>query len=89
MTKKDLSETIETHIDIFENEHTPFENKRDALEEVIDLCKLYKEEFKIDYKHNFIGNNISFSEPVLGELEKLVEYAYENDIQTVEFRQIK
>lgn len=79
MTKKDLSETIETHIDIFESDQTPFENKRDALEEVIDLCRLYKEEFNIDYKHKFIGNNINFSESVLGELEKLVDYAYENE----------
>lgn len=80
MTKKELSQTIETYIDVFEGEGTPFENKRDALGEVIDLCRLYKKEFKVDYKHKFIGNNISFSEPLLGELGKLVEYAHENEI---------
>lgn len=80
MTKKELSEIIETHIDIFESSDTPFENKRIALEEVIGLCKLYKEVFNIDYKHMFIGNNINFSEPLLEELENLVEHAYRKEI---------
>lgn len=78
MTKKEVSLTIELQIERFESSQSPFEEKRVALEEIIDLCRLFKEEFRADYKNKFIGNTTTFSGPFLDELEKLVEFAYNN-----------
>lgn len=70
MTKKELSEEIQKYISTYES-NEPFEVKRGALIKTIELCRKYKEIFKVEYKHRFYGNRINFSEPLLCELEKL------------------